>query len=394
MRIARFALPATVLACLVLAIPVLAAPVRLLAATYTVPTPPTTIVQSASAQVPVTIQNTGDEIWAPAGQTPVNLSYHWYDAAGAPVVWEGARTPIVVPVGAGNSITLSANVVAPTAPGLYRLNFALVKEGVTWFPQSAPFTVQIASPTTTATYTVSNAPASVAAGGGLQLPVSLTNTGNQVWNATGANPVNLSYHWYDASGNAVVWEGARTALGADVAPQASRTLTAAVTAPNTPGAYTLRLALVKEGVAWFPPSAALPVNALAAYVATVTAPTLPAFIAGGSYSVPITLRNSGAVVWNATGPNLIDVSYHWHDASGNTVVWDGTRNPLPANVDASASVSVPVRINAPTAPGSYVLTIDLVREGVAWFGQLGSTPYRVPVDVAAIRYAATFAPAS
>src|SRR5258706_25891 len=245
-----------------------------------------------------------------------------------------------------------------------------------------------------ATYTVPAPPTAMVQGVSSQVNVLVQNSGDELWGSAGANAVNLSYHWYDAAGVPVGWEGARTALGAAVPPAQARTLNAAVTAPNAPGPYTLRLALVKEGVAWFPPSGPQPVNALAAYVATVTAPTLPAMIAGGSYTVTVNIRNAGAAAWNATGPNLIDVSYHWHDAQGNTVVWDGSRNPLPANVDQTATVPVPMRIDAPATPGTYTLTIDLVREGVAWFAQLGSTPFKVPVNVAAIRYAATFTPAA
>ena len=394
MRMTRLTLPAALIAWLLAAVPAAASPASLLAATYTVPQPPTSLVQSVTSQVTVVVQNTGDELWASAGANPVNLSYHWYDATGAPVVWEGARTPIVVPVGAGAQLQLQANVTAPSAPGTYRLNFAMVKEGVAWFPQSAPFTISVASPTTSAAYSVAGVATQVPAGGNMSVPVIVQNTSNQPWNTSGANPVNLSYHWYDATGAVAVWEGGRTALGGDVPPNGSRSLSAAVTAPLVPGAYTLRLALVKEGLAWFPPSGPQPVTALAAYVARVTPPTLPAFIAGGSYTVNVQVGNAGAAPWSATGANLIDVSYHWHDAQGNTVVWDGTRNPLPANVDPTALVSVPMRIDAPTAPGAYTLTIDLVREGVAWFAQLGSQPFRTPVNVAAIRYAAAFTPAA
>src|SRR5258706_673147 len=390
----RLVLPLALIACLLASGPAAASPASLLAAGYTAPATLSAMVQGVSSQVNGLVQNRGAELWGSAGANAVTLSYHWYDAAGVPVVWEGARTPIVVPVGAGTQINLQANVVAPSTPGTYRLNFAMVKEGIAWFPQSAPFTITIASPTTSATYTLATVAASVASSGTLVVPVTITNTSNQPWNATGPNPVNLSYHWYDAAGNVVVWEGARTPLGADVPPAQARTLNAAVTAPNAPGPYTLRLALVKEGVAWFPPSGPQPVNARAAYVPTLTAPTLPAMIAGGSYAVTVNIRNAGAAAWNATGPNLIDVSYHWHDAQGNTVVWDGSRNPLPANVDQTATVPVPMRIDAPATPGTYTLTIDLVREGVAWFAQLGSTPFKTPVNVAAIRYAATFTPAA
>jgi len=129
-----------------------------------------------------------------------------------------------------------------------------------------------------------------------------------------------------------------------------------------PGAYLLRFALVKEGVAWFPPSNPLSITALAGFVAVVTPPTLPSFIAGGTYDVPVTLKNTGAAAWNATGPNLVDVSYHWIDAAGNTVIWDGTRTPLAANVDPGASANVTLKVGTPQSPGTYTLAIDLVRD--------------------------------
>jgi hypothetical protein len=388
-RLARLCLPAILTASL-FASPALAAPVPVLSATYTVPTPPTTLVQGATATVPITLQNIGNEIWNAAGANPVNLSYHWYDGAGNAVMWNGSRTPLITDIAAGASRTLNASVIAPSTPGTFRLNFALVKEGVAWFTQSAAFIVQIASATTSATYTVATPPTTIPAGGNAQIAVALTNTGNQAWNTTGANPVNLSLHWYDAQGGSVLWDGPRTPLGAAVEPAASRTVTAVVTAPPVPGAYLLRFALVKEGVAWFPPSNPLPINALAGFVATVTPPTLPSLIAGGTYDVPLVLKNSGAAAWNAAAPNNINVSYHWSDAAGRTVIWDGTRTPLTANVEPGASASVTLKLGTPSTPGTYTLTIDLVREGIGWFATFGATPYRTTATVVPLRYAAGF----
>ncbi|HJW50206.1 MAG TPA: hypothetical protein VJ726_12395, partial [Candidatus Limnocylindria bacterium] len=308
MLLGRISLPAALVTCLLLASPALAAPVPVLSATYTVPTPPTTLVQGATATVAITLQNIGNENWNAAGANPVNLSYHWYDGAGTAVMWNGSRTPLVTDIAAGASRTINASVIAPSTPGAFRLNFALVKEGVAWFTQSAAFIVQIASATTSASYTVATPPTTIAAGGNAQIAVALTNTGNQAWSTTGANPVNLSLHWYDAQGGSVLWDGPRTPLGAAVEPAQSRTVTATVTAPPVPGSYLLRFALVKEGVAWFPPSNPLPINALAGFVATVTPPTLPSLIAGGTYDVPLVLKNAGAAAWNAAAPNNINVS--------------------------------------------------------------------------------------
>ena len=391
MYIARLALPATLVFSVLLAVPALAAPLPVLSAMYTVPTPPTAIVQNATAQVAITVQNVGNETWNVAGANPVKLSYHWYDAAGNAVVWDGPRTQLLSDVATGASHTITAAVAAPATPGAFRLNFALVKEGVAWFPQSPDFAVQIASATTSATYAVAAPPTTIPAGANAQIAVALTNTGNQTWNIAGPSPVNLSLHWYDAAGNTILWDGPRTKLDAPVEPSASRTITATVTAPPVPGAYLLRFAMVKEGVAWFAPSSPLAITALAGFVAAVTPPTLPSFIAGGTYDVPLALKNTGAATWNATGPNLVDVSYHWSDAAGNTVIWDGARTPLAANVDPGVSANVTLRVGTPRDPGTYTLTIDLVREGVGWFAALGGgVPYRVPAVVAPLRYAASF----
>src|SRR5258707_15878407 len=78
--------------------------------------------------------------------------------------------------------------------------------------------------------------------------VRASNDGIDVWNAAGANPVNLSYHVFDAANNVVVWDGARTGIGTDLAPGQSRMITVAYTAPVAIGTYTLAIDAVREGV--------------------------------------------------------------------------------------------------------------------------------------------------
>jgi SpoIID/LytB domain protein len=233
-------------------------------------------------------------------------------------------------------------------------------------------------------------PASAGAGTTLQLAVTLTNTGTEAWTAGGTTPVRLSYHWYDAAGAVVTWDGTRTALPAAVAPGASTTVTATIVVPPQPQTYLLRLALVKEGVAWLAPSAGYPLQAKAAYLAGFGAPTVPALLNGATYTIAVPVTNNGTATWNATGANLVDLAYHWHDASGNTVVWDGARTALGADVAPGASVTVSAQVTAPSAPGSYTLSFDLVREGVSWFQFLGSAPYRTTVSVAKATYAASY----
>ncbi|MEA2660781.1 MAG: hypothetical protein QOH08_353, partial [Chloroflexota bacterium] len=233
-------------------------------------------------------------------------------------------------------------------------------------------------------------PMTAGAGTTIQVPVTLTNSGSEGWNAAGPNPVNLSFHWLDQIGRTVVWDGARTPLGADVPGGGVRQVTAVIPMPPQPGAYQLQLALVKEGIAWLNPSVSYPVQATPAFSATYGAISLPSLLNGTTYTITVPVSNSGIATWNATGPNLVDLSYHWTDLSGTVVVWDGTRTALPADVAPGAGTQVSASITTPRTPGSYTLTVDLVREGVAWFSSLGALPLRVPAQVSTARYAATY----
>ena len=241
---------------------------------------------------------------------------------------------------------------------------------------------------------VASPPGSVPAGSGFVVSVMLTNSGTETWKSTAPGQVNVSYHWYDAAGATVLWDGARTPLGADVAPTQQRAVQLAVTAPSVPGSYLLRIALVQEGVGWLAPSNAYPVTAQPPYLARFGTVTLPSFIAGAAYQVSVPVTNAGAAPWPALaapGVSAITLSYHWHDtASGNAVVWDGRRTSLLANVDPGATVTVNATVVAPPSACACALTFDLVREGVAWFGSLGSATLRLLTTVAPITYSAGF----
>jgi stage II sporulation protein D len=258
-----------------------------------------------------------------------------------------------------------------------------------------PGSAALAMPAETliATY-VASPPASVPGTTAFVVPVTLTNTGTENWKSTPPGQINLSYHWYDASGGIVVWDGARTALGGDVAPTQQRTVQLNVIAPGAPGQYLLRIALVQEGVGWLAPSNPYAITVQPPFQARFGAITLPSFIAGGTYQVNVPVTNVGAAQWPAQaapGVNAVTVSYHWHDgATGNTIVWDGRRTPLAANIDPGATATVNATVVAPPSACSCALTFDLVREGVAWFGSLGSATTRLLTNVAPITYAAGY----
>jgi hypothetical protein len=58
---------------------------------------------------------------------------------------------------------------------------------------------------------------------------------------------------------------------------------------------------------------------------------------------------------------------HWYDAQGHVLVWDGPRTELQSDLGPGASAAVQVALGTPP-PGAASLAIDLVSEGVRWFG--------------------------
>ena len=80
--------------------------------------------------------------------------------------------------------------------------------------------------------------------------ILLRNGGRATWRSQGADGLQLSYHWLDPRGNAVVWDGVRTPFPRPVAPGDTVELRVELTAPRPPGRYVLRFDLVEEHRFW------------------------------------------------------------------------------------------------------------------------------------------------
>lgn len=99
---------------------------------------------------------------------------------------------------------------------------------------------------------VTDAPAQVDAAGNFGLRVTITNQSGCGLSTRNANPVNISYHWIDASnGTIAVFDGERTAISPGLPAGEKREFRATVLAPGRAGRYVLRVTMVQEGVAWF-----------------------------------------------------------------------------------------------------------------------------------------------
>ncbi len=83
------------------------------------------------------------------------------------------------------------------------------------------------------------------------LRVRARNAGSATWRSRGEAGVQASYHWLDPLGNAIVWDGPRTALPAAVAPGEEVELALDLRAPQPPARYRLAVDLVEEFRFWF-----------------------------------------------------------------------------------------------------------------------------------------------
>lgn len=91
--------------------------------------------------------------------------------------------------------------------------------------------------------------------------------------------------------------------------------------------------------------------------------------AGETITVPLTVRNAGALPWLWGGGNPFRLGYHYYRGRRrlNMAPQRDLRTDLPADVPPGETVTIEARIALPPEPGNYTIELDLVHEGVTWF---------------------------
>jgi SAM-dependent methyltransferase len=98
-------------------------------------------------------------------------------------------------------------------------------------------------------------------------------------------------------------------------------------------------------------------------------------------AVPFRVTNLSPIPWEHDGQAYFALGNHWLDEHGNLMRLDDGRTPLPLRFDPNDSVDLNLEIIAPRRSGDYLLELDVVHEGVAWFADNGSRTLRLPVRV-------------
>ncbi|MFN2493603.1 MAG: hypothetical protein ABR501_12060 [Pyrinomonadaceae bacterium] len=106
--------------------------------------------------------------------------------------------------------------------------------------------------------------------------------------------------------------------------------------------------------------------------------------AGEQFSLRVRVKNEGNSVWWAldrTGSLQVSLGNHWLDSDGRIVIHDDGRNPVFDDLNPGDEIEMTLAVNAPKSAGDFVLEIDMVQEGVSWFGLLGSRTVRLPMKI-------------
>ncbi len=87
--------------------------------------------------VNVRLTNTGRSVISSRGRNPVNVAYHWREPGGRSLAREGIRTPLLIDLRPGRSLTLPILVRTPRREGPACLELTLVHEGRRWLDELA-----------------------------------------------------------------------------------------------------------------------------------------------------------------------------------------------------------------------------------------------------------------
>jgi hypothetical protein len=110
---------------------------------------------------------------------------------------------------------------------------------------------------------------------------------------------------------------------------------------------------------------------------------------GSPLEIPLLARNTGQAVWLPDSPSnpgsqgAVGVAARsWITPDGKSMAATGTATHVPWDVEPGQVVPLSVRTSAPTTPGRYRLSIDMLSEKVSWFGDIkGNAALEVPIDV-------------
>ena len=138
----------------------------------------------------------------------------------------------------------------------------------------------------------------------------------------------------------------------------------------------------------FQTARALPDNG---FKAALTLPEPPAKLrAGQKETISIKVKNTSDVIWWRRGGETTDqtgnkfyiaAGNRWLDKDGKRIEETEGHNGIPKDLKPGEETEMSLEITAPKTPGNYLLSLDMVQEGVSWFSDKGSPVTNIKVMV-------------
>lgn len=96
-------------------------------------------------EVPVTLRNSTDQLWAPSRESGLTLGNHWRAPDGSLLQWLDGQQPFTQPLPPGGTFETTLLVRPPEREGEYLLEIDLQQAGVLWLSElgSAPTTCRV-----------------------------------------------------------------------------------------------------------------------------------------------------------------------------------------------------------------------------------------------------------
>lgn len=98
---------------------------------------------------------------------------------------------------------------------------------------------------------------------------------------------------------------------------------------------------------------------------------------GQKDSIPVKIDNKKYEDLSEVNQDYL--SYHLYNAEGELLSYDNIRTDI--NIPARGKGTVDLDFRVPMLAGSYIMEVDLVREGVSWYSEKGNKTLKIPVTV-------------
>lgn len=305
---------------------------------------PADLLVGQAENIKVTVKNTGlltwttDSLYRLATDESNTTSNRSYMVPGTKVL-------------PGESYEFTVAVRPQNIPGTETINLQMVQDAVTIFGQKKTVSIAVQNPSSAEISSVTM-PDSIASGSEFTAKITVKNTGSVSW--TEKDLIRLGIEGTAIGANRVLLPS-----GTKLAPGESYTFTYTAAAPSS-GDLILNIQMIKDGLCWFGDATSVNVKVRDAQIVSISAPTQ--IIVGQTQDMTVTVKNTGLTTW--TENDLIRLGIEGMSTGDNRVLL-----PQDVFVKPGESYTFSYKITA-SASGTLTLHIQMVKDGLSWFGDV------------------------